>query len=172
APPAVQRHNEDRMASHQIGFAPVNGLRLYYEIHGAARLDQPPLVLLHGGGDTIETSFGHVLPALARTRQIIALEQQGYGHTADVDRPFSFEQSADDTAALLAYLRIERADAWRRYEKPDCEGLAPSRCTTHRHGSSPLRPGGDHPLLARVGIPGDLHGRVGPHDARSPEKGP
>jgi pimeloyl-ACP methyl ester carboxylesterase len=90
------------MASHQIGFAPVNGLRLYYEIHGAARLDQPPLVLLHGGGDTIETSFGHVLPALARTRQIIALEQQGYGHTADVDRPFSFEQSA--------YLRIERAD--------------------------------------------------------------
>jgi pimeloyl-ACP methyl ester carboxylesterase len=98
------------MASHQIGFAPVNGLRLYYEIHGAARLDQPPLVLLHGGCDTIETSFGHVLPALARTRQIIALEQQGYGHTADVDRPFSFEQSADDTAALLAYLRIERAD--------------------------------------------------------------
>jgi pimeloyl-ACP methyl ester carboxylesterase len=92
------------------GYAPVNGLRLYYEIHGAANPAQPPLVLLHGGGDTIETSFGHVLPALARTRQVIAFEQQGYGHTADVDRPFSFEQSADDTAALLAYLHIEHAD--------------------------------------------------------------
>ena len=52
----------------------------------------PPLVLLHGGGDTIETSFGHVLPEFARDRQVIAFEQQGYGHTADiVDRPFSFE---------------------------------------------------------------------------------
>jgi pimeloyl-ACP methyl ester carboxylesterase len=94
----------------KIGYAPVNGLRLYYEIHGTANPAQPPLVLLHGGGDTIETSFGHILPALARTRQIIAFEQQGYGHTADVDRPFSFEQSADDTAALLAYLKIAHAD--------------------------------------------------------------
>jgi pimeloyl-ACP methyl ester carboxylesterase len=68
-------------------------------------------VLLHGGGDTIKTSFGDILPELARDRQIIAFEQQGYGHTADVaDRPFSFEQSADDTAALLDYLDIERAD--------------------------------------------------------------
>jgi len=94
----------------QTGYAPVNGLRLYYEIHGPANPAQPPLVLLHGGGDTIETSFGHVLPALARTRQIIPFEQQGYGHTADVDRVFTFEQSADDTAALLEYLHIDRAD--------------------------------------------------------------
>lgn len=94
----------------QTGYAPVNGLRLYYEIHGPANPAQPPLVLLHGGGDTIGTSFGRVLPVLARTRQIIAFEQQGYGHTADVDRRFSFEQSADDTAALLAFLRVERAD--------------------------------------------------------------
>jgi pimeloyl-ACP methyl ester carboxylesterase len=94
----------------KIGYAPVNGLRLYYEIHGRPNPAQPPLVLLHGGGDTIETSFGHLLPALARTRQVIAFEQQGYGRTADVDRPFSFEQSADDTAALLAHLRVERAD--------------------------------------------------------------
>src|ERR1041384_4532597 len=64
------------------GYAPVNGLKIYYEIHGAADGRNPPLVLLHGGGDTIETSFGHVLPALARARPIIALEQQGYGHTA------------------------------------------------------------------------------------------
>jgi pimeloyl-ACP methyl ester carboxylesterase len=93
------------------GYAPVNGLKIYYEIHGVADGKHPPLVLLHGGGDTIETSFGHVLPALASDRQIIAFEQQGFGHTADIaDRPFSFEQSADDTAALLEYLHIGRAD--------------------------------------------------------------
>src|SRR5438105_2455749 len=95
----------------QTGYAPVNGLRVYYEIHGLANPEPPSLVLLHGGGDTIETSFGHLLPILARSRQIIAFEQQGCGRTADIeDRPFSFEQSADDTAALLKHLNIERAD--------------------------------------------------------------
>ena len=93
------------------GYAPVNGLRLYFEIHGNANSAQPPLVLLHGGGDTIKTSFGLILPELSRHRQIIAFEQQGYGRTADIaDRPFTFEQSADDTAALLNYLDIEKAD--------------------------------------------------------------
>jgi pimeloyl-ACP methyl ester carboxylesterase len=86
----------------QTGYALVNGLKMYYEIHGAASRTRLPLVLLHGGGDTIRTSFGHLLPALARDRQVIAFEQQGFGHTADIaDRPFSFVQSADDTAALL-----------------------------------------------------------------------
>jgi pimeloyl-ACP methyl ester carboxylesterase len=95
----------------QSGYAPVHGLEMYYEIHGAANFAQPPLVLLHGGGDTIQTSFGHILPVLARDRQVIALEQQGFGHTADIaDRPFRFEQSADDTAALLKYLHIQQAD--------------------------------------------------------------
>jgi pimeloyl-ACP methyl ester carboxylesterase len=79
---------------------------MYYEIHGSGL----PLVLLHGGGSTIETSFGEVLPSFAKTRKAIAFEQQGHGHTADVDRPFSFEQSADDAAALLRYLKIEKAD--------------------------------------------------------------
>jgi pimeloyl-ACP methyl ester carboxylesterase len=61
--------------------------------------------------DTIETSFGHGLPEFARDRQVIAFEQQGYGHTADIaDRPFSFEQSADDTGALLQYLHVDHAD--------------------------------------------------------------
>lgn len=92
------------------GYAPVNGLKMYYEIHGDANGKTPPLVLLHGGGSTIGTSFGKVLPSFARTRQVIAFEQQGHGHTADVDRPFSFEQSADDAAALLRHLKIERAD--------------------------------------------------------------
>lgn len=95
----------------QTSYALVNGLRIYFEIHGIANPARPPLVLLHGGGDTIKTSFGYILPELARDRQIIAFEQQGYGHTADIaDRPFSFEQSADDTAALLDYLHIEKAD--------------------------------------------------------------
>lgn len=91
-------------------YAPVNGLKVYYEIHGANPA-RPPLVLLHGGGDTIRSSFGYILPELARNRQVIAFEQQGYGHTADIaDRPFSFEQSADDTAALLDYLQVRQAD--------------------------------------------------------------
>jgi pimeloyl-ACP methyl ester carboxylesterase len=93
------------------GYAPVNGLNMYYEIHGAADERKTPLVLLHGGGDTIQTSFKHVLPALACDRQVIAFEQQGCGRTADIaERPFSFKQSADDTIALLQHLNINRAD--------------------------------------------------------------
>jgi pimeloyl-ACP methyl ester carboxylesterase len=95
----------------QTGYARVHGLQLYYEIHGTANRTHPPLALLHGGGDTIQTSFGQVLPALARDRQVIEFEQQGFGHTADIaGRPFSFAQSSDDSAALLEYLHIGQAD--------------------------------------------------------------
>jgi len=94
----------------QSGYAPVNDLKIYYEVHGSDTHGNPPLVLLHGGGSTIETSFGKILPALAKDRQVIALEQQGHGHTADIDRPFTFEQSAEDTVALLQYLKIGKAD--------------------------------------------------------------
>jgi len=90
---------------------PVNGLKIYFEVYGPSRPDVLPLVLLHGGGDTIETSFGRILSSLARDRQVIAFEQRGFGHTADIDdRPFGFEDSADDTAALLDYLHTARAD--------------------------------------------------------------
>ncbi len=90
------------------GYADVHGLKLYYEIHGSGGT---PLVLMHGGGSTIETSFSKLLPKLAATRKVIAFEQQGHGHTDDVaDRPFSFEQSADDAAALLQHLKIDNAD--------------------------------------------------------------
>ena len=68
-------------------YASVNGLKMYYEIHGTGK----PLVLLHGGASTIGTSFGRVLPFLSKNRQIIAVELQAHGHTADVDRPLSFE---------------------------------------------------------------------------------
>ncbi|HWA11233.1 MAG TPA: alpha/beta hydrolase [Opitutaceae bacterium] len=95
----------------EAGYAPVNGLRMYHELHGEARAGRVPLVLLHGGGDTIGTSFGKILPLLARGRRVVAVEQQGHGHTADIaDRPFTFEQSADDTAALLRHLGIAGAD--------------------------------------------------------------
>src|SRR5690242_12674629 len=87
-------------------YATVNGLRMYYEVHGSGR----PLVIIHGALTTIQSSFGKLLPALACTRQVIAVELQAHGHTADIDRPFSNENSADDVAELLHTLRITRAD--------------------------------------------------------------
>jgi pimeloyl-ACP methyl ester carboxylesterase len=97
-------------AAVERGYAPVNGLQMYYEIHGNAAKDGLPLVLLHGGGSTIETSFARLIPLVSRARQVIAFEQQGHGHTADVDRPFSFEQSAEDAVALLRHLHVTKAD--------------------------------------------------------------
>lgn len=87
-------------------YASVNGSRMYYEVHG----DGFPLVLIHGGGSTIGTTFGRVLPALAKTHRVIAVELQAHGHTADIGRPLSFEQDADDVAALLEQLGIHKAD--------------------------------------------------------------
>ena len=88
--------------------APVNGIDMYYEIHG--RKDGIPLVLLHGGGSTIEVTFGRVLPVFAGSRRVIAVEEQGHGRTTDRDGPVSFESSADDVAALLRSLKVDRAD--------------------------------------------------------------
>jgi pimeloyl-ACP methyl ester carboxylesterase len=84
----------------------VNGLNMYYEIHGTGR----PLVLLHGAFSAIGTSFGQVLPELAKTRQVVAFELQGHGRTADIDRPLSLEGMAEDVAAALKQLGIESAD--------------------------------------------------------------
>jgi pimeloyl-ACP methyl ester carboxylesterase len=95
-------------APEKSGYAPVNGLQMYYEIHGTG----DPLVLLHGAFSAIGTSFGRLLPGLARSRQVIGLEMQGHGHTADIDRPLSMEAMADDTAAALAYLGIDQADVF------------------------------------------------------------
>ncbi len=92
----------------QSGHAPVNGIRMYYEVHG--RVDGVPLVLLHGGGSTIEVTFGRILPFFARGRRVIAVEEQGHGRTTDRDAPVSFDTSADDVAALLTHLDVDRAD--------------------------------------------------------------
>ena len=90
----------------QTGYAPVNGLKMYYEIYGEGK----PLVLLHGAFNTINIAFGQLIPELSKNRKIIAVEFQGHGRTADIERPFSFESLADDVEALLKYLKIDSAD--------------------------------------------------------------
>jgi len=90
------------------GHVPVNGISMYYEAYGPAA--GVPLVLLHGGGSTIDVTFGRVLPFLARGRRVIAVEEQGHGRTTDRDAPVRFDTSADDVAALLGHLGIEQAD--------------------------------------------------------------
>jgi pimeloyl-ACP methyl ester carboxylesterase len=88
------------------GYSEVNGLKMYYEIYGEGK----PLVLIHGGGSTIETTFGRVIPMLAKHRKLIAVELQAHGRTSDRDSEVSFEQDADDVAALLENLNILKAD--------------------------------------------------------------
>ncbi|HEU4637182.1 MAG TPA: alpha/beta hydrolase [Edaphobacter sp.] len=108
APPSHQPSSlllETIMQVANSGFAPVNGLNLYYEIHGTGQ----PLVLLHGGVSASE-AFGPNLAELAKARKVIAVHLQGHGRTKDIDRPLRFESMADDIAALLAYLKIEKAD--------------------------------------------------------------
>lgn len=87
-------------------YANVNGIKMYYEIHGSGS----PLVLLHGGGSTIYTTFGTILPVLAKTHKVIAIELQNHGHTGQRDVPQTFAQDADDVAELLRQLNIQKAD--------------------------------------------------------------
>jgi pimeloyl-ACP methyl ester carboxylesterase len=89
----------------QTGYAPVNGLQAYFEIHGSGE----PLLLLHGAYMTIEM-MEPLLSGLADTRQVIVAEQQGHGRTVDIDRPITYEQMADDMAALLRHLELDGAD--------------------------------------------------------------
>ena len=91
--------------SHRGDYAEVNGLEMYYEVHGSGE----PLILLHGGVGAIEM-FGEVLPLLAEGRQVIAADLQAHGRTADIDRPLSIEAMADDVGALIEHLDLERAD--------------------------------------------------------------
>ncbi len=94
----------------ESGRAPVNGIEMYYEVHGCR--DGVPLVLLHGGGSTIEVTWSRVLPVFALSRRVIAVEEQGHGRTTDRDRPVTFESSADDVAALLRHLKVDQADVF------------------------------------------------------------
>lgn len=88
------------------GYVPVNDLEMYYESNGEGQ----PLVLLHGAFSAIGTSFGELLPGFAEGRQVVALELQGHGHTADIDRPLSYEAMADDVVAAIDELGLGRVD--------------------------------------------------------------
>ena len=88
------------------GYAPVNGLKMYYEVHGSGQ----PVVLLHGAFMTITSNWDGWIGELSKTRKVIAVEMQGHGRTADIPRDFNSENLADDVAALLNYLAIPRAD--------------------------------------------------------------
>jgi pimeloyl-ACP methyl ester carboxylesterase len=92
--------------SQKKGYANVNGLKMYYEVYGSGK----PLVLLHGAFMTINSAYGMLIPELSKHRQVIAVELQGHGRTADIDRPFSFENMADDVAALLKQLKSDSTD--------------------------------------------------------------
>ncbi len=93
------------------GYAPVNGLKMYYEVHGPGGDGTGrPLVLLHGGLMTIDLSFGAILPELAAGRRVIATELQGHGRTADTDRDITVPGLAGDVAGLLDHLSVDQAD--------------------------------------------------------------
>jgi pimeloyl-ACP methyl ester carboxylesterase len=88
------------------GYAPVNGLKIYYEIHGSGE----PVVLLHGASMAISGDWNDWIGELAKTRKVIAIEMQGHGRTADIKRDLTFENLSDDVAGLLDYLKIPSAD--------------------------------------------------------------
>src|ERR1700757_4828768 len=92
-------------APSKSGYAPVDGLQLYYEIHGTGE----PLILIHGGVGSTEM-FSALLPELSNHHQVIAVDLQAHGRTADIDRPLSYELMGDDIAALIKYLGLQKAD--------------------------------------------------------------
>src|SRR6185437_8819754 len=104
-PGATPSGGQAKMKPTTSGYADVNGIKLYHEVYGEGQ----PLVLIHGGLTTIGEMQGWVQP-LARTRQVIAVEMQGHGHTADTNRPMTPTQLGDDIAALLDHLQIPNAD--------------------------------------------------------------
>lgn len=88
------------------GYSEINGIKMYYEIYGAGK----PLILIHGGGSTIQSTFAQIIPHFARHRKVIAMELQAHGRTEDRDADSSFEQDADDVAALMHNLHVDHAD--------------------------------------------------------------
>jgi pimeloyl-ACP methyl ester carboxylesterase len=140
---SAEADTEGPTAKVQGDYVSVNGLKMYYEIHGTGR----PLVLLHGA-----FGWATVFPTLAKGRQVVAVELQGHGHTADIDRPLTYEQMADDTAALLKHLNIEQADSFG-YSMGGTVALA----LAVRHPN----------LVRKVAINGSHYGNI--EDAYNPE---
>ena len=93
----------------ETGYAPVNGLQMYYEVHGSGGT---PLLLLHGGLFNIDLQFGDLLPSLAASRQVIAADFQGHGRTNDIDRPLNSADLSSDVVGLLQHLQVSQADVF------------------------------------------------------------
>jgi pimeloyl-ACP methyl ester carboxylesterase len=164
-------------------YALVNGLRLYYEIHGSGTSESGtsgrvrPLVLLHGGLMTIDLNFGALLKPLAAGRQVIAVELQGHGHTADTGRPMTIEALAGDVTALLNQLGVERTDVFG-FSLGGQVGWAMALSTPSRVGrliaasADPHRPPGREslPLTAdRLPTPADFEAFRRAYNAVAPD---
>jgi pimeloyl-ACP methyl ester carboxylesterase len=102
----VFQTNGQQIKPSSSGYAPVNGIKVYYEIYGEGK----PLVLLHGAFSTIEMNWSQLIPELSKTRKIIAIEMQGHGHTPYSDRTFSISNLANDVVGIMDYLKIDNAD--------------------------------------------------------------
>src|SRR4249920_486308 len=103
---AAFRSNGQQMKPSNSGYAPVNGIKVYYEVYGEGR----PLVLLHGAFYTIDMNWGQLIPELSKTRKVIAIEMQGHGHTPFSDRKLSITTLASDVEKVMDYLKIDSAD--------------------------------------------------------------
>lgn len=97
-----------KLPQKESGYAPVNGISMYYETFGPS--EGIPLVLIHGGGSTIESNWGRFIPLLEKNMRIIAIEEQAHGRSSDRTQGVSFEQTAEDIAALLDHLKVQKAN--------------------------------------------------------------
>lgn len=127
------------------GYSDINGIQMYYEIYGQGK----PLLLLHGGGSTIQTTFGRVIPALAKKHQLICTELQAHGRTGDRNTPISFNQDAKDVVGLLDNLNIQQADIFG-FSNGGMTALKiailyPERCNKIIAGSVLLKRNGAYP---------------------------
>lgn len=102
----AQPENNNQKIAKKTGYAPVNGLKIYYEVQGEGK----PILLLHGSFYTIEMNWSQLMPELAKKRKVIAIEMQGHGRTADSDKPITHQSLASDVAAVMKYLKIDSAD--------------------------------------------------------------
>src|SRR5450432_1074170 len=102
----VSSSNGQQIKPSNSGYAPVNGINVYYEVYGEGR----PLVLLHGAFYTIDMNWGQLIPELSKTRKVIAIEMQGHGHTPFSDRELSITTLANDVEKVMDYLKIDSAD--------------------------------------------------------------
>jgi pimeloyl-ACP methyl ester carboxylesterase len=102
----TSQSNGQQIKPSNSGYAPVNGIKVYYEIYGEGR----PIILLHGAFYTIEMNWAQLIPELSKTRKVIALEMQGYGHSPFSDRALSITTLASDVEKVMDYLKIDSAD--------------------------------------------------------------